>query len=51
VEGLFIKRNKRGLLCNYFWDGKDLIGILEKYSGYSKKGRGLSGIKFIWWEG
>ena len=28
-----------------------MIGILEKYSGYSKKGRGLFGIIFIWCRG
>ena len=40
-RGLFIKRNKSGLLYNYFWDGKDLIEILENIRATLKICRGL----------
>ena len=46
-----LKEIREGLLCNYFWDGKGLIGILENIRATLKLGRGLSGIIFIWCRG
>ena len=37
-----------GLLCNYFWDGKGLIGILENIRATLKMGRGLFRINSMW---
>ena len=36
-----------GLLCNYFWDGKGLIEILENIRATLKIGRGLSGVIYM----
>ena len=46
-----LKEIREWLLCNYFWGGNGLIGILENIRATLKMGRSLFEIMFIWWEG
>ena len=43
-----LKEIREGLLCNYFWDVKGLIGILENIRATLKMGRGLFRINSMW---
>ena len=45
--GAYSLKEIRGLLCNYFWDGMDLIEILENIRATLKICRGLCMIIFI----
>ena len=48
-EAYSFKEIREGLLCNYFWDDKGLIGILENIRATLKMGRGLFRINSIGW--
>ena len=45
-----LKEIREGLLCNYFWDGKGLIEILENIRATLKMGRVYLEL-FIWCRG